>query len=298
MRDQYGFTEEEREAILRLVQISIKQGTPLSHMFTGNDNLAREAELIYSEIYGAKTGAGIVPDQKDKRDVVVGSMPSAKKDFVDWRAYCTRVEHQGRFGSCTAHAGTSAAELLKRETERIYQEKSRFFLWWNGRSFRNVQTKDTGIMIREMVKAMKKWGLCDEALWPYKEHLAFMEPSKEAYEDGAKNRITKYMSLAKGDVEQAKSICECGYPIVFGMDVFEEMENWETMSKGFLPMPQKTNGNPGGHAVLMVGYNNPRGYFIVKNSWGPVWGDQGYLYMPYSYYEKYTFDPWTIQKER
>ena len=43
----------------------------------------------------------------------------------------------------------------------------------------------------------------------------------------------------------------------------------------------------GGHAVLIVGYDDTKKWWIVRNSWGVGWGDHGYFYMPY----KYALDP-------
>jgi C1A family cysteine protease len=38
----------------------------------------------------------------------------------------------------------------------------------------------------------------------------------------------------------------------------------------------------GGHAVLLVGYNDDEQYFIVKNSWGKGWGEDGFFRISYS----------------
>ncbi len=38
----------------------------------------------------------------------------------------------------------------------------------------------------------------------------------------------------------------------------------------------------GYHAIIIVGYNNSGQYFIVKNSWGTGWGEQGYFRIAYS----------------
>lgn len=40
-------------------------------------------------------------------------------------------------------------------------------------------------------------------------------------------------------------------------------------------------GGPKGHAVALVGYTPDR--FIVRNSWGVTWGDQGFVYVSNAY---------------
>ncbi len=39
--------------------------------------------------------------------------------------------------------------------------------------------------------------------------------------------------------------------------------------------------NSGAHCVLIVGWNK-KGW-VIQNSWGKLWGDKGYCYLPYDY---------------
>jgi C1A family cysteine protease len=38
--------------------------------------------------------------------------------------------------------------------------------------------------------------------------------------------------------------------------------------------------------------------FLVRNSWGPDWGDKGYCYIPYAYLTnaEWTHDLWTLRR--
>jgi C1A family cysteine protease len=68
-----------------------------------------------------------------------------------------------------------------------------------------------------------------------------------------------------------------------------------TWDDGVIPMPGLTEQEDGGHCMLIVGYNNENRTFLVRNSWGTAWGQQGYGAMPYDYIlsPKRTTDLWT-----
>jgi C1A family cysteine protease len=61
-------------------------------------------------------------------------------------------------------------------------------------------------------------------------------------------------------------------------------------------MPEPRESSLGGHAVLVVGYNKKTERFLVKNSWGPSWGQGGYFTLPFEYVPGYAFDAWTVRR--
>jgi C1A family cysteine protease len=63
-------------------------------------------------------------------------------------------------------------------------------------------------------------------------------------------------------------------------------------------MPSKSERSLGGHALLAVGYNDQFSTILVRNSWGPNWGINGYFTLPYQYISNNNLadDFWTIRK--
>jgi C1A family cysteine protease len=94
-----------------------------------------------------------------------------------------------------------------------------------------------------------------------------------------------------------KSCLADGFPFVFGFTVYESFESDEVAETGKLNMPDPSEMEVGGHAVLAVGYNDASKRFWVRNSWGKGWGKAGYFTMPYDYLlnENLSDDFWTTR---
>jgi C1A family cysteine protease len=54
-------------------------------------------------------------------------------------------------------------------------------------------------------------------------------------------------------------------------------DNWASYESGVLSVC----GTEQNHCVQVVGVNTEDGYWIVRNSWGTTWGQEGYIYLKY-----------------
>lgn len=239
------------------------------------------------------------PDLPDVRDhifipssTIVAKLPTS----VDLRSKCSPVEDQGQLGSCTGNALAGALEFLEGVDGVPFKDVSRLFIYYNERALEGTIGTDSGAYIRDGIKALAVNGACTEKLWPYKISKFATKPTKACYTDGAKRTITSYQRIT--DLNSMKSCLAAGYPFVFGFTVYDGFESAQTAQTGVLNMPAKGEAVLGGHAVLCVGYDDATQRVIVRNSWGPNWGQKGYFTMPYAYISNKGLadDMWTIRK--
>jgi C1A family cysteine protease len=149
-------------------------------------------------------------------------------------------------------------------------------------------------MLRDGIKSLKKFGVCEETLWPYRISRFKTKPSATSYQDAKKHRISSYYRI-----ETLSEMLACladGYPFVFGFAVYESFESDRVARTGIVTMPKKDERQLGGHAVMAVGYNQKVKKFLIRNSWGRNWGINGYFTMPFEYLESLADDFWTIRK--
>ena len=238
--------------------------------------------------------------EKDKRDLrfrvepVWLSLPSK----IDLRPDCPPVFDQGELGSCTANAGVAARMMLG----RIRFMLSRLFLYYKERELTHTESTDSGATMRDICRALHKYGVCRELYWPYIISNFDVEPPRICDRAAKKLRITAYRSFDHfGPDDQISQIKQYlavkRLPVLAGVTIYESFESKETEQTGVIPVPDpQTEKELGGHALLMVGYDDKAQQFIIRNSWGKAWGDAGYGYMPYDFVRKgFAYDFWVIE---
>ena len=237
-------------------------------------------------------------DSFDPRDIAFRPRRKRSGKNVDLRSVCPKpIYNQKNLGSCTGQAVGFGYhfEEIKQGLKDAFMP-SRLFIYYNERVMDGTVSEDAGSEIRTGIKTLAKDGVCPETMWPYFVTKFANKPTADCYKEALKHRAVTYMRVAQ-DLTHLKACLSEGYPIVFGFNVFESFESDEVAKTGMVPMPQPKEKNIGGHAVVLVGYDDEKQVFIVRNSWGEEWGDAGYFYMPYAYVtdNKLCDDFWTIR---
>jgi C1A family cysteine protease len=250
------------------------------------------------------TWYGWVPDRPDHRDKLYSAIAAPPKKLptkMDLRKGCSPVENQGKLGSCTANALVGNLEFLEKKAGRTVTDLSRLFIYYNERAMEGTVGEDAGAMIRDGVRSLVKTGVCSEKQWPYKIARFIQEPPAKCYKEAADHQVTSYHRIL--GLQQMRQCLAEGYPFVFGFAVYVSFESAQVAKTGKLELPKPgepgagPDGQPAGHAVMAVGYDDKSKRVLVRNSWGADWGIRGYFTMPYDYVSDNNLadDLWTIR---
>lgn len=243
---------------------------------------------------------GWIPDLPDHRDYLYAAPVAFARVLpvkADLCPHCPPVYDQGQLGSCTANAIAAAIQFdqMKQQLAQIFTP-SRLFIYYNERVMEHTIASDSGAQIRDGIKSVGKQGGCPEAEWPYVIAEFKTKPPKNCYIDALKYRAVLYQRLTPA-LSQLKGCLASGYPFVFGFTVYESFESPQVARTGHASLPKPDEPAVGGHAVMCVGYDDARQWFIIRNSWGSKWGMKGYFTLPYAYVTSADLasDFWTIR---
>lgn len=216
-----------------------------------------------------------------------------------------QVKNQGNRNTCSVFAITFLLEYLfaTQKGFGIATDFSEEYL----NTMKNVacNIKKDGGFFSQIAKGYAMYGIYMSGLVPYKPAYDpnYKVPSEYVQVamkwDRAKAHFIKEWNPNMGaspiQIDQACAYLSKNIPVAGGF-LWPNSLQFETKG-GLTVMKTPTSKNQvfDGHSVALVGFKKSNlfpggGYFIVRNSWGKGWGEDGYAYMTFDYVKKYAND--------
>jgi len=196
-------------------------------------------------------------------------------DYVNWvqMGAVTPIKNQGACGACWAFSTTGALEgarfvktgELVSLSEQNLLDCDHVDLGCNG-----------GLMDNAFKFDEKSGGLCSEEDYPY---IAKRNPECNTECTDVPGSIVKtFIDVPPGD-EKALISAIAMQPISIAIEASQFV--FQFYKNGVITDDNCGSRGSIDHGVLAVGYgtdlDTQEPYFLVKNSWGPTWGDQGFV---------------------
>jgi C1A family cysteine protease len=223
---------------------------------------------------------------------------NATADSMDWRNvngtnWLGPVMNQGNCGSCVAFAAVATLEATYRINSGLI---------WLAPTFSPQQlfncgggACDYGWQPGSAASMLKNKGIVDAACAPYESGSTGQDVQcKKNFCAGQTERTFKISgstspSFWGGSAAKVKEALKKG-PLVTTLRVYED---FMVYSSGIYK--SVSNKAVGGHAVSLVGFNDEERYWIVRNSWGPDWGEQGFIRVSYDDKSGIADSTWAYQ---
>jgi len=240
-------------------------GDLLPHEFSGMMNGFRQDLKLLQGANGQKEAATFIPPANVE-------LPKN----VDWRekGAVTPVKDQGQCGSCWSFSATGALEGQHfRQTGKLVSLSEQNLVDCST-SYGNHGCNG-GLMDFAFKYIKDNHGIDTEASYPYEavdDTCQFKKRDVGATDVG-------FVDIKQGDEEALKAAVATVGPVSVAIDASQP--SFQFYSEGVYDEPACSPINLD-HGVLCIGYgvsDDGQEYWLVKNSWNTVWGDQGYIKM-------------------
>lgn len=245
---------------------------------------AGETSVSRLSIAQRKMRAGLIRPGREEASRSLASPPESAASlpvYLNWadpaRNYVTSVKDQGDCGSCWAFATAGALEsywLIRNNLPSQENDLSEQVLLSCG-----AAGSCNGGYIEKASNYIRDTGLPPENCYPY---IALKGKCSDAcarwkYDNPETIGYWRYVATSSPTVNGLKSALSKHGPLVTTMEVYTDFYYYTG------GVYEHASGDPeGGHAVLLVGYDDRESCFIVKNSWGEGWGESGFFRIGYS----------------
>lgn len=212
---------------------------------------------------------------EERRELEAAGLFGAPTSW-DWRNvsgqnYVT-VKNQGNCGSCVSFCTCAVMEAntrIKLQSPALSIDLSEGFMQFCGGA------SCAGWGLTSGLDFAKSTGTTDEACMPYQPQN--MNCSSSRCSDW-QNRLTKIKDYTgHSSMEARKNAIATTGPVLAGMRVYSDFYAYTTG----VYLKTGTATEIGLHCITVVGYDDTQQCWILKNSWGTGWGDDGFCRIRY-----------------
>jgi C1A family cysteine protease len=224
------------------------------------------------KMMGAK---GVRPSSVDFSN----QMTSAVPEVIDWRDrngvnYVSPVLNQGSCGSCVAFAAVATLETQMNISSGLPFLNNRYspealFACGGGAC-------ESGWYPSSAASYMQRTGVPDEACAPYTMGATGKDVSCSSICRDSSARAQRISSSSSPrTMAEVKEALKKG-PMMTTMTVYADFISY---SSGVY---KHTTGSAlGGHAISLIGFDDNKRAWIIRNSWSTAWGINGFAYVSY-----------------
>ncbi len=260
-------------------------------MKTRTVKAARAKSTHQGRILNVLPSRDIQTDWKLENAVAAGavSINANLPESVDLREPWWDIGDQGNTGSCVGWAtadGVVRHQMVKTGKLAKKDHLSPRFVWMASKETDEIVDRPetfieaAGTTLKSAMDVARKYGVPNETMLPLSIHtLMYTGRPDDLYAAASLNKIAGYVNLQK-NLPEWKRWLAAGRPLLVAFNVDLTWINADKSGNLDRYQPDPA-GNLGGHAVTLVGYTKDR--FILRNSWGPLWGDRGFGYATVDY---------------
>ncbi|MHB1295948.1 MAG: C1 family peptidase [Anaerolineae bacterium] len=246
---------------------------------------------------------GLLPSAGDFPTLSLPSSASlaALPPMVDLRDGLPPVGSQGGQGSCVGWALGYYYKTFQEREERGWDTSAPEHQFspayvYNQRTTSNCSTS-SGMSYWDGFSILKDKGAATLSEFPYNPHDGCTQPSQQvrdtAWDYRSESFANVFSGAGNGDVSALKNLLVQGTPFAIAVPVYTSFYR-VNYSNPVVPRPAGNETYYGGHAMLVVGYDDDWGGFLTVNSWGTGWGRDGFCYLSYDFVQRTAWEAWVM----